>query len=111
MRLHRLSPDRRAQLPRLLTLAIVALAWLAGPREARAQTQIKPRFVIMVDTSGSMLDSTGMGNNSCGKAKTKLNDAKCVLGKLNDAYGDITFALGRFRPSTCTGTCTWGGDN
>ena len=96
--------------PRLLVPCLLAAA-LAWPRTASAQTQIKPRFVIMIDTSGSMTESTGAGNNSCGQTKTKINDAKCVLSKLNDSFGDIEFALGRFKGETCTGTCNWGGDN
>src|SRR5438876_10738382 len=113
MRFHGLTQHR---LPLLCCLATVAaLAW---PGVASAQTQIKPRFVIMIDTSGSMDDSTGSGNNSCGLSKTKMNDAKCVLSKLNDSFGDIEFALGHFKQTSCSLSagsanhpCNWGTDN
>ena len=84
-----------------LCLVTIAVALLA-PRAASAQTQVKPRFVIMVDTSGSMDDSTGSGTNSCGMSKTKMNDAKCVLGRLNDSFGDVEFALGHFKQTSCS---------
>jgi MYXO-CTERM domain-containing protein len=115
MRFYRLAqPPLRYVVP-ALALALVALA---APRTARAQNQIKPRFVIMVDTSGSMDDSTGSGTNSCGMSKTKMNDAKCVLGRLNDSFGDVEFALGRFKQTTCSHSntstnhpCNWNSDN
>jgi hypothetical protein len=78
---------------------------------------VKPRFLILVDTSSSMTAGTGSGNNTCGQPKTRINDAKCVMQRLNDAYGDVEFAMGRFRPSNnppCTtggGTCDWAGSS
>ncbi len=91
--------------------ALIAMMALAWPHAAFAQVQVKPRFVIMIDTSGSMSSPTGGGNNSCGQPRTRINDAECVLGRLNDSYGDITFALGRFKQTTCSGSCNWGTDN
>jgi MYXO-CTERM domain-containing protein len=95
---------------RLIASVALLLIALSIPDRAHAQTQIKPRFVIMIDTSGSMADATGTGNNSCGQPKNKINDAKCVLGRLNDSFGDVEFALGRFKQPTCAGQCNWGGD-
>ncbi len=96
---------------------VVSVPLVIWPRAAEAQ--IKPRFVIMVDTSGSMDDPTGTGNNSCGQPKTRINDAKCVLSKLNDTFGDIEFAVGRFTPLACATapaappftSCNWSGDH
>ena len=116
MRFPRLAPHSTT--PTCLAVLFVLAGLLAAPGEAAAQNQIKPRFVIMVDTSGSMNDSTNDDNgtcngtaadadcNSCLQQRTKMNDAKCVLGKLIDSYGDIEFALGRFK-QTCSGSCDW----
>lgn len=59
---------------------VVALAATSslGVGAARAQTAVSPYFLIMVDTSGSMVASTGSGNNSCGRSRTRMSDAKCV---------------------------------
>jgi len=82
----------RALLGGLVCLAVVT--WTEG---ASAQTQIKPYFMVIFDDSGSMGDSTGPGNNSCGEARTKLNDAKCALQRVLDAFGDVTFGLTSFK--------------
>src|SRR6266508_1523333 len=126
MRFYGLAQPRASHTRHLAALAFtVAVAvFFAWPATARAQNQIKPRFLIMIDTSGSMSDSTddagGDGNctgsaadpdcNSCGQPRTKMNDAKCVLGRLNDSFGDVEFALGRFKQPTCVNPCNWGGD-
>ena len=83
-------------------VVVLTLGWLGT---AQAQEAVKPYFNLIFDTSSSMTNTTpGTGNNSCGQARTRLNDAKCVVGQLVNGIGDITFALERFR-QTC-GTCT-----
>jgi hypothetical protein len=61
--------------------------------------------MVIVDTSGSMTSSTGSGNNSCGQPRRRINDAKCVLQRVVNGYGDAVFGLERFRQS-CSGTCS-----
>ncbi len=79
---------------------------------AQSTTTISPYFLVIVDTSGSMGDSTGGGTNSCGEPQTRLSDAKCVIQRVVDAYGDVTFGLERFQQSysrgSCSSTCTSG---
>lgn len=93
-------------LRRLLSLTVVcAAAGLAGgARVARAQTEVKPYFLVIVDNSGSMNNSTGSGSNSCGQPRTRFNDAKCVVQKIVNSYGDVVFGLERFTQTT-SGSC------
>jgi hypothetical protein len=92
---------------RTLVAATALLTLVMGhPAPASAYNIIKPRFLIILDTSGSMSNSTGTGNDSCGWTKTKSNDAKCVLGKLVNSYGDVVFGLSRFH-MTCSSACNW----
>src|SRR5512147_395194 len=90
----------------LATLAIFAIA----PTEARAGDPLKPYVVLALDTSGSMGNSTGSGPPSCGGADTRLNHARCAINRIVNSYGDMVFALGRFRMAdsgtypSCTST-------
>jgi hypothetical protein len=78
----------------LVTLAICGI----GPvHEARAGDPLKPYVVLALDTSGSMNDSTGAGLTSCGGPDTKLSHAVCAINNIVNSYGDMVFALGRFR--------------
>ncbi len=88
-------------------LAVAAFALAMLPASAAAQ-EVKPYFLFVFDTSGSMNTSTGSGSNSCGQTRTRFNDARCVLGKVVDGYGDVVFGLGRFH-QTCTSGCNWVG--
>jgi len=58
---------------------------------------LKPFVVLAFDTSGSMSSSTGAGSPSCGGTDTRLNHARCAVSKIVNSYGDMVFALGRFR--------------
>src|ERR1700761_6762796 len=80
-------------------LALLALASLSAPTpgvEAQAQVQVKPWFLVIVDTSGSMWGTCTNGatnaptcttcsggctsvTNSCGWAHNRIYDAKCAL--------------------------------
>src|SRR5262245_39228063 len=88
-------------------LALAALGLILFPASATAQ-EVKPYFLFVFDTSGSMDTTTGTGNNSCGQPRTRFNDARCVLGKVVDGYGDVVFGLARFH-QTCTTGCAWNG--
>jgi hypothetical protein len=73
--------------------------------------------VLVLDTSGSMAandcgggpgscgNPTGAGPPSCGGLDNKINHAKCAINKIANSYGDMVFALGRFR-TTMGGTVT-----
>jgi MYXO-CTERM domain-containing protein len=57
---------------------------------------------MMLDTSGSMTDSTSSGPPSCGGRDNRLNHARCAINRIVNSYGDMVFALGRFRMSSGT---------
>jgi len=97
-------------------LGIAALAVIASPESARAGEPLKPYVVFVLDTSGSMRIATGSGPPSCGGTDTRLNHARCAIRRIVNSYGDMVFALGRFRmndngttttntfPTGCTST-------
>jgi hypothetical protein len=106
-------------LTRLLAIAaLAALTLVVTPRVASAQTQVKPYFLIIFDTSGSMNETTDTSPtddtplpNSCGYQTTtgpmddrftaprKMDAAKCALGKILNATGDADFGLMQFAQS------------
>ncbi len=99
-------------------LGAATLLVLAASASASGPTVLKPYVVLILDTSGSMIDTTqgnptGSGPPSClgpgGTALTdnKLNHAKCAIQNIANSYGDMVLALGRFRnesSGTVTGT-------
>ncbi len=76
--------------------SIVAVLGIAAPAAAQS-TQVKPYFMVIFDDSGSMDSSTGSGNNSCGRPRTRINDAKCALQRVVAGFGDVVFGLMSFR--------------
>ena len=83
----------------LYLLACALIAWLAAG-SAAAQTQVKPYFLVVFDTSGSMADPPEL-SNSCGFTPTrKISAAKCVLGRILNATGDAEFGLMQFGQAT-----------
>src|SRR4051812_49427943 len=79
-------------------LGAAALVILAFAHSASAANDpLKPYVVMMLDTSGSMDDPTGSGPPTCGGTDSKLNHARCAINKIANSYGDMVFALGRFR--------------
>ncbi len=69
---------------------------------------IKPHMMVILDNSGTMSAASGAGMNSCGRERTRISDAKCVLSTVVGSYGDIVFGLERFTQTTsgsCGGTC------
>ena len=97
---------------RLAVCCCLVLALHAASALAQGEA-VKPYFLVIVDTSSSMTASTGMGNNSCVQPRTRMSDAKCVLQRIIDGYGDVVFGLARFRttcstpsiPMPCTSCC------
>ena len=120
------------------------LAWLGAAASifvisayahAGTPTALKPYVTLILDTSGSMIDTTqgnptGFGPPSCGahcsvtlgtlcnqaadcptsetcvpQIDNKLNHARCAINNIANSYADIVFALGRFRNVT-SGTTT-----
>src|SRR5690349_21162809 len=101
---------------------------LAEVTTAEAQgSSVSPYFLVVLDNSGSMDNrcatfttsasctaqvpctwsgggggscSGFLGTNSCGQERTRMNDARCVLSQVVNAYGDATFGLMRYA-TTC----------
>ncbi len=97
-------------LARAALLLVAAAGLIAALPMARAQAQsaVGPYFMVIVDNSGSMTAGTGSGNNSCGRSRTRINDARCVLQQVVNGYGDVTFGLERYsvtQSGTCSATC------
>ena len=120
---------------RALSLITVLLAVLGPPSSARAQPQaeqVKPYVMLLFDTSGSMIwpvcyDSYSAinGDNSkdcpgkqiscsqcntfgCGNGKsddTRLYKVKQGAHSVVSAFGEVTFALSRFRNTPASFTC------
>lgn len=93
----------RSRLTFFIWVSCVALWPLS---RAEAQSAVTPYFMVIFDTSGSMTGSTGSGTNSCGQTRTRMSDAKCVLQRVVNGYGDVSFGLERFRQTCTGGTCT-----
>ena len=83
----------------------VAMLVVVCDRPAYAGDPLKPYVVLILDTSGSMNAPTGSGPPSCGGNDTRLEHATCAINRIVNSYGDMVFALGRFRETT-TGTYT-----
>ncbi len=82
------------------TMAALAIFAIAPATDARADEPLKPYVVLALDTSGSMGTSTGSGPPSCGGPDTRLNHATCAINNIVNSYGDMLFALSRFRTVT-----------
>jgi hypothetical protein len=98
-----------------------------SPNPADWPPPARPFFMIAFDTSGSMVGCTnstyinpGSGElkacinnvpssafNSCGLPPNRINDGKCAVRKMVQAFGEVDFGLTTF-PSlnTCTGAAT-----
>ena len=85
-----------------LAAATLAIFTIASVTRASGEP-LKPYVVLALDTSGSMNMATGVGPPSCGGADTRLNHARCAINNIVNSYGDMVFALGRFR-MTMSGT-------
>src|SRR6478609_2479033 len=87
-----------------LGAASLVVLWSVSVHAAGGNV-LKPYVVLILDTSGSMGAATGSGPPSCGGTDTKLNHARCAINRIVNSYGDMVFALGRFR-MTAGGTTT-----
>jgi hypothetical protein len=90
-----------------LLAALLACASLGASPTARAQTAVKPYFLLIVDSSGSMAIETTCGSgttNTCGRPCTRINDAKCAVQRVVNATGDVTWGLAQFAQQ-CRGSC------
>ncbi|MEY4583063.1 MAG: hypothetical protein RL701_7766, partial [Pseudomonadota bacterium] len=108
---------RCAKLALLLLGILIGSVWHAS---AQAQVQVKPWFLVIVDTSGSMQDNCTNGSNnwptcnncmngcvtanSCGWQKTRISDAKCALRNILNSTGDAEFGLMQFT-HPCRAAC------
>jgi len=111
---------------------VIALTALCLGLASSTSAQVKPYFLVIVDTSGSMgwcsggsAESLGtndcschVGNdcnaafqiNRCGFPRNRLGDAKCSLQRIIDGVGsDAVFGLMQFE-HPCSATCQDGGD-
>ena len=86
-------------------LGVAALTVMFSASNVWAGDPLKPYVVLILDTSGSMTDVTGSGPPSCGGIDNKLNHARCAIDRIVNSYGDMVFALGRFR-MTMSGATT-----
>src|SRR6266545_6439807 len=88
-----------------LWATVFTLSVLALPSNVQAQVsiEVKPYFLVILDTSGSMHETTSCvsgSTNSCGWSCRKMNDAACVLQHISDGVGEAIFGLETF-PLAC----------
>jgi len=94
----------------LLTALVASLAALPGGADAQAR-KIKPYFLVVFDTSGSMQDCfDGSGGScgpdtACGFPSNRVGQAKCALQEIINSTGDATFGLMQFKHD-CTNDCS-----
>ncbi|WP_299753669.1 MopE-related protein [Devosia sp.] len=81
-------------------MATLSIVFTGSHAYAQANQPLKPYVVMILDTSGSMDVATGSGPTSCGTADLRFNHATCAINKIVNSYGDMVFALGRFRETT-----------
>lgn len=77
-------------------LALMAWSLVGTPAVASAQaTQVKPYFMLILDTSGSMSNNNRDPNsvNGCGYPTSAMNNAKCAITQVVNSSGDAAFGL------------------
>ena len=83
------------------------MCWLAAPAAAQSRA-VRPYFLVIVDTSGSMDNAipSGMPAPSCpGYPDTKIGSAKCALTKIVQATGDADFGLMQYSKASNNTDC------
>jgi hypothetical protein len=100
-------------------LGLTASGFVLLPSQAAAET-VKPRFLILIDTSGSMAQNAGTvpthgdgsrehpGCDLDGNGKfddSKMAQAKAALRETLVAFGGVEFSLARYRQSELGQTC------
>jgi MYXO-CTERM domain-containing protein len=93
----------------------------ASPNPSDWPPPAKPFFLIAFDTSGSMTQCTNPPTafktqcpanatlNSCGLVPSRINDGKCALRKMVQAFGEVDFGLMQF--SFVSQNCVGGAAN
>ena len=96
----------------LLALSLIALT-TAQTARVEAQAQIKPWFLLVVDTSGSMNDSPPAIANSCKNSSgtpylpaDKMRATTCAINNILSSSGDADFGLMQFSQTSGCGTST-----
>jgi MYXO-CTERM domain-containing protein len=98
---------------RLISWLALSAALTCASASAQSN-QVKPYFLVVFDTSGSMSDDVRSPNsaNSCnygGNDPSKMDEAKCALAKLVNATGDADFGLMQFAQTwDGAGSCSGG---
>jgi hypothetical protein len=93
--------DRRLY-AKLFTAVFVVCTYFVAARASAQATQIKPRFLIVVDTSLSMDEAAPA--NTCGYPATKMGAARCSIKNVLNSIGDAEFGLMQFAQVSCGGT-------
>ena len=91
-------PSRHCSAGRLAVF-VAPLALLALSSAASAQTQIRPRVLVMVDTSGSMTSHFTDNNDTGGDGSTLYTDGLMTRGLTQ------TPGFGLYTGNLLTGTC------
>jgi hypothetical protein len=109
-----------------LSLAGTALVALVGDTPRARAEAVRPRFVVIVDTSGSMLETPNRilthgdgsemhpGCDIDGNGKyddSKMYQAKAALNDTLSAFGSAEFALARYHQDELGGMCEVSGPN
>src|SRR5688572_8252199 len=82
-------------------------ALLSTTHVAAQATQVKPWFLVVFDTSGSMGDA--VPPNSCGYTADKMGAARCAMRNIVDSIGDAEFGLLQFaQDNDASPSCTGG---
>ncbi len=110
---------------RRLSLTVLLATAVLSPTAARAQT-VKPRFLLLIDNSGSMLESAatrvrthgdgsqahpGCDLDTNGKYDdSKLYQAKAALNETVAAFGSVEFSLARYHANELGQICNFDRD-
>jgi hypothetical protein len=81
------------------------MCWLAAPAAAQSRA-VRPYFLVIVDTSGSMTDSVSPAPTCPGYPSNKIGSAKCALTKIIEATGDADFGLMQYSKASNNTDCT-----
>ncbi len=89
------SARGRAQRRGSLGTIATALGVLAGVVPAHAQvTLVKPEFLLIVDSSGSMRAAAGA--NSCGYDVSRISNVACAVRNIGDGVGEAIWGMQTF---------------
>ncbi len=86
-------------------LVCAILTWGMAATAGAQGTAVRPYFLLIVDTSGSMGDNVTPAPTCPGYPSTKLGSAKCALTKIIEATGDADFGLMQFSKASNNTDC------